>query len=57
MQPPGLFFICSEASKDLIEVINYVKSLTYADKQSILLVGISSGGFTSLATASLNIEE
>ena len=45
-----------EASKDLTEVINYVKSLTYADKQSILLVGISSGGFTSLATASLNIE-
>jgi len=45
-----------EASKDLIEVINYVKSLTYVDKQSILLVGISSGGFTSLATASLNIE-
>jgi len=45
-----------EAMKDIISVINYVKSLTYADKQSILLVGISSGGFTSLATASLNIE-
>lgn len=45
-----------EASKDITEVINYVKSLTYADKQSILLVGISSGGFTSLAVASLNIE-
>lgn len=45
-----------EATKDITAVINFVKSLAYADKQNILLVGISSGGFTSLATASLNIE-
>jgi len=45
-----------EASRDLLAVINYVKSLPYANKQRILLSGTSSGGFTSLAAASLNIE-
>ncbi|MGD0886023.1 MAG: CocE/NonD family hydrolase [Thermodesulfovibrionales bacterium] len=45
-----------EASKDIAAVISYVKSLAYADTQRILLVGISSGGFSSLAAASLNIE-
>jgi len=45
-----------EASKDIAAVISYVKSLAYADAQRILLVGTSSGGFTSLAVASLNIE-
>jgi dienelactone hydrolase len=45
-----------EASRDIAAVINYVKGLAYADTQRILLVGTSSGGFTSLAVASLNIE-
>ncbi|HET6516008.1 MAG TPA: alpha/beta fold hydrolase [Thermodesulfovibrionales bacterium] len=45
-----------EASRDVAAVISYVKSLTYVDTQRILLVGFSSGGFTSLAVASLNIE-
>lgn len=45
-----------EASRDIVAVISYVKSLTYADAERILLVGTSSGGFTSLAVASLNIE-
>jgi dienelactone hydrolase len=45
-----------EASRDIAAIITYVKSLPYADPQSILLVGASAGGFTSLATASLNIE-
>jgi len=45
-----------EASRDIAAVVSYVKSLAYADAQRILLVGTSSGGFTSLAVASLNIE-
>lgn len=45
-----------EASQDITAVINFVKTLAYADTQNILLVGSSSGGFTSLATASLSIE-
>jgi dienelactone hydrolase len=45
-----------EASRDIASIIGYVKSLPYADTHSILLVGASAGGFTSLATASLNIE-
>jgi dipeptidyl aminopeptidase/acylaminoacyl peptidase len=45
-----------EASRDIAAIISYVKSLPYADAQRILLVGTSSGGFTSLAAASLNIE-
>jgi dienelactone hydrolase len=45
-----------EASRDITAVISYVKGLAYADAQRILLVGTSSGGFTSLAVASLNIE-
>lgn len=45
-----------EASKDIAAIISYVKGLPYADTQSILLVGTSTGGFASLATASLNIE-
>ncbi len=45
-----------EASKDMAAVISYIKSLPYADAQSILLVGTSTGGFISLAAASLNIE-
>jgi dienelactone hydrolase len=45
-----------EASKDIAAVISYVKGLPYADSQNILLVGTSTGGFASLATASLNIE-
>jgi dienelactone hydrolase len=45
-----------EASEDIKAVISYVKSLAYADTRRILLVGTSSGGFTSLAVASLNIE-
>lgn len=45
-----------EASRDMVAVISYVKSLTYADAQRILLVGTSSGGFASLAVASFNIE-
>lgn len=53
---PDYFSSAREAIKDTTAVINFVKSLTYTDKQNILLVGISSGGFTSLATASLNIE-
>ena len=45
-----------EASRDIAAVIRYVKNLPFADRHSILLVGTSSGGFTSLAAASLNIE-
>ncbi len=45
-----------EASKDIAAIISYVKSLPYVNRQSILLVGTSAGGFTSLAAASLNIE-
>jgi dienelactone hydrolase len=45
-----------EASKDIAAVIGYVKGLPYADTQRILLVGTSTGGFASLAAASLNIE-
>jgi len=45
-----------EASRDISSIIRYVKSLPYADAKRILLVGTSAGGFTSLATASLNIE-
>lgn len=45
-----------EASRDIAAIISYVKGLPYADIQSILLVGTSTGGFASLATASLNIE-
>jgi len=45
-----------EASRDIAAIISYVKGLPYADTESILLVGTSTGGFASLATASLNIE-
>jgi len=45
-----------EASKDIAAIISYVKGLPYADMQRILLVGTSTGGFASLAVASLNIE-
>lgn len=45
-----------EASRDIAAIIGYVKGLLFADGQNILLVGTSSGGFTSLAAASLNIE-
>ncbi len=45
-----------EGAKDLAAVIAYIKGLSYADANSILLVGTSSGGFTSLAAASLNID-
>jgi len=45
-----------EASKDIEAVIQYVKTLPYADTERILLVGTSGGGFSSLAVASLNIE-
>lgn len=45
-----------EASKDIAAVIRYVKGLSYADTRQILLVGTSTGGVASLATASLNIE-
>ena len=45
-----------EGASDIAAVISYVKKLSYADAGSILLVGTSSGGFTSLAAASLNIE-
>jgi dienelactone hydrolase len=45
-----------EASRDIAAIISYVKSLPYADAQRILLVGTSSGGFASLAAASLNLE-
>ncbi len=53
---PDYALSAQEATKDVSTVIDFVKTLAYADRQSILLVGISSGGFTSLATASLNIE-
>jgi len=45
-----------EASRDIASIVSYVKGLPYADTQRILLVGTSTGGFASLATASLNIE-
>lgn len=45
-----------EASRDIAAIIGYVKSLPYADARQILLVGTSTGGFASLATASLKIE-
>lgn len=45
-----------EASRDIAAVISYVKSLPYADAHRILLVGTSTGGFASMAAASLNIE-
>ncbi len=45
-----------EASRDIAAVVRYVKGLPYADGRSILLAGISSGGFASLAAASLNID-
>ena len=53
---PDYVSAAQEASKDLAAIIGYVKSLPYADSQNILLVGTSSGGFASLAAASLNIE-
>jgi dienelactone hydrolase len=53
---PDYFSSAREATRDLVAIISYVKSLPYADAQRILLVGTSSGGFTSLAAASLNIE-
>ena len=45
-----------ESSRDIAAVIRYVKGLSFADSRSILLAGISSGGFASLAAASLNID-
>ncbi len=45
-----------EGARDIAAVISYVKGLSYIDANSILLVGTSSGGFTSLAAASLNID-
>jgi len=45
-----------ESSRDIAAIINYVKGLPYVDSQRILLVGTSSGGFASLAAASLNVE-
>jgi len=45
-----------EASRDLAAVVGYVRGLPFADGRRILLVGTSSGGFASLAAASLNIE-
>lgn len=37
--------------QDLLAVINYVKSLPYADSTNILLMGCSQGGFVSALTA------
>lgn len=45
-----------EASRDIAAVISYVKGLPFVDTRQILLVGTSTGGFASLAVASLNIE-
>jgi len=45
-----------EGAKDLAAVIAYVKGLDFADPKRILLAGTSSGGFVSLAAASLNLE-
>jgi dipeptidyl aminopeptidase/acylaminoacyl peptidase len=45
-----------EASRDIAAVISYVKGLPYADAHRILLVGTSTGGFASMAAASLNID-
>ncbi len=45
-----------EASRDIAAVIGHVKGLPFVDGRNILLVGISSGGFASLAAASLNID-
>jgi len=45
-----------EASIDVAAVIKYIKGLSYANSNKILLVGVSTGGLTALATASLNVD-
>jgi len=53
---PDYYSSAREASKDIAAIISYVKDLPYADSQRILLIGTSTGGFASIAAASLNIE-
>ncbi len=53
---PDYVSSAQEGARDIAAVISYIKGLSYADANSILLVGTSSGGFTSLAAASLNIK-
>lgn len=38
--------------KDLLQVISYVKTLSYVDSENISLLGLSQGGFVSALTAS-----
>jgi pimeloyl-ACP methyl ester carboxylesterase len=53
---PDYASAASEGAKDLMSVIAFVKGLDFIDPKNILLAGTSSGGFASLAAASLNVE-
>jgi len=42
------------AGQDIVAAVNYASTLSFVDKDNILLVGQSAGGFSSIAAASLN---
>jgi len=42
------------AAQDIVSTVEYASTLPYVDKENILLVGQSAGGFSSIAAASMN---
>ncbi len=45
-----------EGAKDLIAAVNYMKKLPYVDGKRVVLAGYSTGGFASLAAASIGFD-
>jgi dienelactone hydrolase len=50
---PDYFRAGLRAAQDLLAALEYARKLSYVDRERILLVGQSAGGFASLAAASL----
>ena len=50
---PMYFKAGLEGAKDLIAAVQYMKKLPYVDAGRVVLVGLSTGGFASLAAASI----
>jgi dienelactone hydrolase len=49
---PDYFFAGQQAARDLIATIEFARTLVFVDRERILLVGQSAGGFASLAASS-----
>lgn len=55
-EKPDYYYASMEGAKDIKAVIDYMIKQPYVDKTKILIVGQSTGGYTSLALGSMNIE-